>query len=63
MQEDRLGTAFEDLLHMLFLENGLAVYDHVVTLDGNHLARILVHEVLDPGRKDACGEFAANGLL
>ena len=63
MQEDRLGAAFEDLLHVLLLEDSLAVYDHVVTLDGNHLARILIHEVLDPGRKDACGEFAADGLL
>ena len=63
MQEDRLGAAFEDLLHVLLLEDGLAVYDHVVTLDGNHLARILIHEVLDPGRKDACGEFTADGLL
>ena len=63
MQEDRLGAAFEDLLHVLLLEDSLAVYDHVVTLDGNHLARILIHEVLDPGRKDACGKFAADGLL
>jgi len=37
-----LAAAFEDLLHVLLLEDGLAVYDHVVTLDGNHLARILI---------------------
>ena len=32
MQEDRLGAAFEDLLHVLLLEDGLAVYDHTSTM-------------------------------
>ena len=63
MQEDRLGAAFENLVHMFLFEDRLAVHDNVVALDGNHLARIFVHEVLDPRRKHACGELAAHGLL
>ncbi len=63
MQEDRLGAAFEDLVHMLLLENRLAVHDHVVSLDGNHLARILVHEVLDPRRKHRAASLRPTAFL
>ena len=38
-------------------------YTHLVTFDRNHLARILVHEILDPGRKNPAGQLAADGLL
>ena len=48
---------------MLFLEHRFSVNDHVVTFDRNHLARILVHEILDPGRKNPGGQLAADGLL
>ena len=63
VQQNRLGAAFEDLVHMLLLENRLAVHDHVVSFDGNHLARVLVHEVLDPRREHPRGQLAAHGLL
>ena len=63
VQQDRLGAALDDLVDMFLLEDRLAVHDHVVALDRHHLARVLVHEVLDPRREDACGELAAHGLL
>lgn len=63
MQQNRLGTALDNLVDMLFLEHRFSVNDHVVTFDRNHLARILVHEILDPGRKNPGGQLAADGLL
>ncbi len=48
---------------MMLFEHGLAVHDHVVALDVDHLARILVHEVLVPGLQDACRQRAADALL
>ena len=63
VQQNRLGTALDDLIYVLLLEYGLAVHDHVVALDGHHLARILVHEVLDPRREHARRQLAAYGLL
>ncbi|CDC97774.1 uncharacterized protein BN576_00509 [Alistipes sp. CAG:268] len=48
---------------MFLLEDRFAVHDDVVSFDGDHLARILVHEILDPGRKHACGQLAAHSLL
>ena len=51
MQQNRLGTALDNLVDMLFLEHRFSVNDHVVTFDRNHLARILVHEILDPGQR------------
>ena len=48
---------------MILLEHRLAIYDHVVTLDRDNLARILIDEVLDPGRQDARCELATYGLL
>ena len=63
MQQNRLGTALDNLVDMLFLEHRFSVNDHVVTFDRNHLARILVHEILDPGRKNPGGQLAPDGLL
>ncbi len=63
VQEDRLGAALDDLVDMLLFEHRLAVDDDVVALDRNDLARILVHEVLDPSRQHACSELAAHGFL
>ena len=63
VQQNRLGAALDDLVDMLLLKHRLAVYDHVVALDGDHLARILVHEVLDPCGKHTGCQFAPHGLL
>ena len=63
MQQDRLGTALDDLFDVLLLQDGLAVDDDVVTLDGDHLARILVDEILDPRREHARGQHPADGLF
>ena len=63
MQEDRLGAALENLVNMVLLEDRFAVHDDVVSFDGNHLARILVHEVLDPRREHPRSQLAAYGFL
>jgi hypothetical protein len=41
----------------------LAVDQHLVALDGDHFAGILVHEILHPALQHAGGELAAHGLL
>ena len=63
VQQDRLGTALDDLFDVLLLQDGLAVDDDVVTLDGDHLARILVDEILDPRREHARGQHPADSLF
>ena len=63
VQEDRLGAALDDLVYVFLLEDRFAVHDDVVALDGDHLARILVDEVLNPRREHARRELAPHGLL
>ena len=63
VQQDRLGTALDDLFDVLLLQDGLAVDDDVVTLDGDYLARILIDEILDPCREHARGQHPADGLF
>ena len=63
VQQNRLGAALEDLIDMLLLENRLAIHDHVVSFDGDNLARILVHEVLDPRREHPRSQLAAYGFF
>ena len=63
MDQNAFGSRFDDIVYVPLLENGLAVDDDLVTLDRNHLARVLVHEVLDPRLQHAGGQFLAYGFL
>ena len=62
MQQNGLGAAFDDLVDVLLFQHGFAVHDHVIAFDRDHFARILVHEVLHPGREHAGRQLAAYGL-
>ena len=48
VQENGLGSRIDDLIDVLVLQDRLTVNDHLVTFDTDHLAGILVHEILDP---------------
>ena len=63
VNEDALCARLEDILDVFLVEHRFAVEDHLVTLDGNHFARVFVHEVLHPALQHACGELAAEHLL
>ena len=63
MDQNAFGSRFDDIVYMPLLENGLAVDDDLVTLDRNHLACVLVHEVLDPRLQHAGGQLLAYGFL
>ncbi len=63
MQQNRLGTALDNLVDMLIFEHRLTVYNDVITLDGNHLARILVHEIFDPSREHTGSQLTAYSLF
>ncbi len=64
MQQNRLGTALDNLVDMLFLDFTVSRSTiTIVTFDRNHLARILVHEILDPGRKNPGGQLAATAFF
>ncbi len=63
VQDDRLGAALEDLLHVLLLQDRLAVDQHLVPFDRDHLTGILVHEILHPALQHTGGELAAHGIL
>ena len=63
MNEDGLRTALNNLFDMVGFENGFAVEDYLVTLDGNHFASVFVHEVFHPALQYASSQLTANGLL
>ena len=63
VEEDGVDAGFKNQVDTLFIKLLLAVDDDLVTLDGNHFAGILVHEVLHPGAEHTGGELAAKGLL
>ena len=63
MHEDSALLAVEDVLHVFLGNLRLTLDDDIVTLDGNNLTGILVHEVLSPGLHDVCGELATDSLL
>ncbi len=48
---------------MLLFEYDLALYEHVVTLDGNHLAGVLVNEVFDPALQNTGRQLPAYDFL
>ena len=48
VNEDGLHATVQNLLYVLLLNHGVAVDDHIVTLDRHHLAGVLVNEVLVP---------------
>ena len=48
---------------MLLFEHRLTVYNDVITLDGNHFARILVHEIFDPSREYTGSQLTAYSLF
>jgi hypothetical protein len=50
-------------LHVLLLQYGLAVDEHLVALNGDHFAGVLVHEILHPAFEHAGSELASHGLL
>ena len=63
MDQNAFGSRFDDVVYVPLLKNGFAVDDDLVTLDRNHLARVLVHEVLDPRLQHAGSQLLAYGLL
>ena len=48
---------------MLLLDNGLAVDDHIVSLNRNHLAGVFVNEIFNPRFQHTGGKLAANAFL
>ena len=63
MQKDSLGTTLQNGVNVLLAEFGLAVNNHIVTLDGYNLTGILINKVLHPSRKNTSSQFAADVLL
>ena len=48
---------------MFGFENGFAVEDYLVTLDGNHFSCIFIYEVFHPALEYTSGELATHSLL
>ena len=63
VQENGLGTAFENIFDVLLGEHGLTIDDNLITLDRNYLTGIFVNEVLDPRAQNTCSQLAADSLL
>ena len=45
---------------MLIFNDCFPVKNHLVTFDGDHLAGVLVNEILNPGTKHPGRQFASN---
>ena len=63
VDKNGVSTALQDVDHVLLGNLGLTIHDDLVTLDGHHLASILIDEVLVPTLQHTGGEFAADDLL
>ena len=63
MNEDGRSTAVEDILSVLLGNLRLAFHDHLITLNGSHLTRVLIHEVFRPALQHTGGEMLADDLL
>ena len=63
LQEDALLIGFEDGLDGVVVEDLATVDDDLDTLNGGHLAGVLVDEVLELGLQHVVGELAALGGL
>ena len=63
MQKDCLCAGIEDLLDVILGDNGLAVDQHLITVDRNNLAGIFVDEILHPGLEKTGSELAADTFL
>ena len=63
MDEDGLCSALNNLFDMFGFENGFAVENYLVTLDGNHFSCIFIHEVFHPALEYTSGELATHSLL
>ena len=63
MHEDSLCTTFEDVKHVLFGDDSLALHDDLVTLDRDDLAGILIDKVLIPALQHTGCELRADDIL
>ena len=61
--EDVLRTTLKDVEHILLGDDGFALHDDLVTLDGDHLAGVLIYEVLVPALQHTGGELRTYDLL
>ena len=61
--EDGRSTAVEDLLSVLLGNLRFALHDHLITLDGSHLTRVLIHEVLCPALQYTGSQMLTDHLL
>ena len=61
--QDRLGTTLQNFEQVVFRNLRTAIHDNLVTLDGNHLTRILIYEVLVPAlQQTGCELRTDDGL-
>ena len=63
VEDDVLGPRVDDELDVLLLQHGVTVEHELVPLDADHLAGVLVHEVLNPGLQHTGGQTAAEHTL
>ena len=63
MNKDSLSTTLKDLHHIFLGNLCLALHDNLITLDRNHLTRILIHEVFVPALQHTGCQLRTNNLL
>ena len=63
MNENALRSAFDNLLDMVLLKNGLALKHHLVALDRYYFTGIFINEVFHPALQYTCGKATAKHLF
>ena len=63
VEQDGVNARLENQVDAILVEFLLAVDDHLVALDGDHFAGVLVYEILHPGAEHTGSKLAAEGLL
>ena len=63
MHKNSLGTAFKNIIHIIFCNLCLTFHDDLITLDRNNLTGILIYEVLVPALQDTGCKFTTQRFL
>ncbi len=63
MQQNGLRSGIDDLINVFIFKHSFPVNDHLVPFDGNHLAGIFIHKILDPAFQHTCCQLAAHQLF
>ena len=59
VKQDGFYICIQDLINMLFVQNGIPVQNDLVSFNGNHFPGIFIYKIFVPGVQNTSSQFAA----